>query len=66
LKPAHTLAKEQGIDVWTLHICWLLNKQLLNMNYIHMSSTTRADAPPPPLQTAPTPYFPFFCFSTCM
>nr|AFK41731.1 unknown [Medicago truncatula] len=34
------------------------------MNYFHRSSTTRADAPPPPLQTPPTPYFPFFCFST--
>lgn len=29
-----------------------------------MSSTTRADAPPPPLHTAPTPYFPFLCLST--
>lgn len=31
----------------------------------YTSSTTSADAPPPPLQTPPTPYFPFFCLSTC-
>lgn len=33
------------------------------MNYI--SSTTSAEAPPPPLQTPPTPYLPPFCFRTC-
>ena len=31
----------------------------------YISSTTSADAPPPPLQTPPTPYLPFFCLSTC-
>lgn len=31
----------------------------------YTSSTTSADAPPPPLQTPPTPYFQFFCLSTC-
>lgn len=30
----------------------------------YMSSTTRADAPPPPLQMAPTPYFPPLCLNT--
>lgn len=30
-----------------------------------MSSTTSADAPPPPLQIAATPNFPTFCLSTC-
>jgi len=30
----------------------------------YMSSRTRADAPPPPLQMAATPYFPLFCLST--
>lgn len=34
------------------------------MTKAYTSSTTRADAPPPPLQTPPTPYFPFFCLST--
>lgn len=28
-----------------------------------MNSTTIADAPPPPLQTPATPYFPFLCLS---
>jgi len=31
----------------------------------YMSSRTRADAPPPPLQMAATPYFPLFCLNTC-
>jgi hypothetical protein len=34
------------------------------MKEAYTSSKTRADAPPPPLQTPPTPYFPFFCLST--
>ena len=37
---------------------------LPNMKKPYTSSKTRADAPPPPLQTPPTPYFPFFCLST--
>lgn len=31
----------------------------------YMSSRTRADAPPPPLQIPATPYFPFLWLSTC-
>lgn len=30
-----------------------------------MSSTTRAEAPPPPLQTPATPIFPFLCLRIC-
>lgn len=31
----------------------------------YTSSRTRAEAPPPPLQTPAAPYFPFFCLNTC-
>lgn len=31
----------------------------------YTSSRTRAEAPPPPLQTPAAPYLPFFCLNTC-
>jgi len=40
--------------------------QILDYFSHNSSHVFSQDAPPPPLQTPPTPYFPFFCFSTCM
>lgn len=66
-----TIQKEQVFVELSTHTA--LEGHIISMQEVFLtwkiayrSSTTRADAPPPPLQTPPTPYLPFFCFSTCI